>query len=474
LFKAPKTDSWTSSSPIEITEYDANQKPPRPPPKSAKPLASSSDLLVNTERTPTDTLFSSSATNVRSVPPRPARSFATFSPKSGISAARLYNSQQSTNDPNPTLVEIDNSSSSSSSSYSSSYGSTSSDITPPISPRVFNETTPPVSPRIFIPSNDAPPPKPPRDFPTHNEAPPPISPRVFPSNSDITPPASPRVFPFGLNLSSGSVPSSDHIESRSESSHSISSTSSTYSNSSSGSYEHGTLSRGNSISANKRKTKILYAPRVVKPYKTTSTQISDTNKENVNLMYSERETDTLKELFTLLVTNQPEIFKEFFKFQIINVDELCETLISMSFATSTPMQLIKYFIEDDFKTFRSDSNNILMENSIASKLIKIYLSKVGVNYLVDLLGDVLNQIVVNDRKVSYEINPTFLEPDELEKNKKTLQKRINSIFDCIFSKESVDKMPTGIRVIAGTIAECARQYASNTNYPLIGGFIMLR
>lgn len=399
---------------------------------------------------------------------------------------------------------------------------------PPVSPRVHplsiptsssaNEVVPPpVSPRIFQHSGSE------TSLPisltprTHNEGgvtPPPISPRVIPTSIDTTttttsprlfssnssentnnaPPPSPRGFAYGFNASSSNsnMDQYNNNETRSESSHSVSSTSSltssysTSSNSSNSGYEYGTLSRNNSIStsgasalnsSNKRRTKILYAPRVVKPFKTLSTStllIADTSKENVNLMYSERETDTLKELFTLLVTNQTDVIKEFFKFQLINVDELCETLISMSFATSTPMQLIKYFIEDDFKSNRNDINNILNENSLASKLIKIYLNRVGINYLMDLLGDIINQIVVNDRKVSYEINPTFLEPDELEKNKKTLQKRINSIFDCIISKESVDKMPTGIRVIGGTIAECARQYCSNSNYPFVGNFFILR
>jgi hypothetical protein len=69
---------------------------------------------------------------------------------------------------------------------------------------------------------------------------------------------------------------------------------------------------------------------------------------------------------------------------------------------------------------------------------------------------------------------SFLDPDELERNKKSLIKKLTAIIDRITSKEGIDRMPTGIRVIAGNIAEFAKKYLPNREKHLVANFIFGR
>ncbi len=175
--------------------------------------------------------------------------------------------------------------------------------------------------------------------------------------------------------------------------------------------------------------------------------------------------------------------KELFKFGVPE-EELCETLVTMSFITTTAMQILRHYIELDFAENSKDQTNILKDTSLAAKLIRTYLARAGPNYLVDRLGDVITQIVVNERKVSLEINPSFVDPDELEKNKKALCKKValvskemvhssypKQILDRLTSKEGIDRMPTGIRVIAGNIAEFGKRYFPGFESLLVANFI---
>ena len=99
------------------------------------------------------------------------------------------------------------------------------------------------------------------------------------------------------------------------------------------------------------------------------------------------------------------MLKELFILKLIDADELCETLLTMSFVTGTDMKLIRYFIEADFIRNKDEESNLLMEGSLATKLLKYYLVGIGNSYLIETLGKIIDQITIAERKASLEINP---------------------------------------------------------------------
>lgn len=115
----------------------------------------------------------------------------------------------------------------------------------------------------------------------------------------------------------------------------------------------------------------------------------------------------------------------------------------------------------------------MRENCIASKLIKSYLKKFGQDYLKETLGKFITNIVVNERKANYEINPGKVDQDEIDKNRDLLEKKVDYIIKHLTSKEVLEKMPAGIRIIAKFIAEFARS-TENDVHILVGSFIFLR
>eukprot|EP01114_Cavostelium_apophysatum_P002493 TRINITY_DN12224_c0_g1_i1.p1 TRINITY_DN12224_c0_g1~~TRINITY_DN12224_c0_g1_i1.p1 ORF type:complete len:1028 (-),score=318.37 TRINITY_DN12224_c0_g1_i1:107-3190(-) len=232
--------------------------------------------------------------------------------------------------------------------------------------------------------------------------------------------------------------------------------------------------RGTMITyALQRGTIISYGP-ILFP---TSTEKPD---ENVNLMYSDREAETLKEIFAFLVNKEPNVLREFFSLKLVPTDELCETLLTMSFVTSTVMKLFRFFMEDEFAANKDDAENLFRENAIATKLFKSYIHAVGKPYLEELLNVIIDQITLTERKTSLEINPSFTDPEELESNKVALIQKINEIVSQITTKLAIDKMPIGIRVIVSYLIELAGKFSENSarstqlTYMLVGEFIIVR
>lgn len=91
--------------------------------------------------------------------------------------------------------------------------------------------------------------------------------------------------------------------------------------------------------------------------------------------------------------------------KLVQPDDLVETFLTMSFVTNTPLKLIRYFIEDEFQTNKGEEPSILRESSIAAKLIRVCMMKLGKSYLQELWGDIITHMIQHERKVSYEINP---------------------------------------------------------------------
>lgn len=85
----------------------------------------------------------------------------------------------------------------------------------------------------------------------------------------------------------------------------------------------------------------------------------------------------------------------------------------------------------------------------------------------------ITQIVVNERKVNFEIDPSKLESEEIERNREALEKKLEIVLRHLTSKETLEKMPAGIRIIAKYIAEFAAK-TGNDVHVLIGSFIFLR
>lgn len=107
------------------------------------------------------------------------------------------------------------------------------------------------------------------------------------------------------------------------------------------------------------------------------------------------------------------------------------------------------------------------------ELLGTITEKFGRSYLEDILGKMITQIVVTERKVNYEIDPTKLDNEEVEKNRELLEKKLEVVLKHLTSKETLEKMPAGLRVISKYIAEFAAK-TNNDVHVLIGSFIFLR
>ena len=224
------------------------------------------------------------------------------------------------------------------------------------------------------------------------------------------------------------------------------------------------------------------APTMPAPVPSTSGNVSlELGKKENNLMYNERERRLLQDIQTLLITSEPQAIDYMFQ-QLAkeDVEAFIGATLNLTFARSTTLKLVRHFVEEEFKRHGSGeaeaANTLFRENSIASKILKAYLQRVGQSFLLDLLGSIETEVCIREQKVSYEIDPQFV-PDEQERerNQELLIAKIEKFLNVITSHSMVVKMPPGIRIIAAYFDEFANIYCHDMKADaLIGGFLMLR
>lgn len=68
------------------------------------------------------------------------------------------------------------------------------------------------------------------------------------------------------------------------------------------------------------------------------------------------------------------------------------------------------------------------------------------------------------------------ENDNVEENRDNLEKKVEAMLKLIMSKEALDKMPPGIRILAQYVAECTKTIFKDEKLvsTFIGSFIVLR
>eukprot|EP01119_Soliformovum_irregulare_P008761 TRINITY_DN21870_c0_g1_i1.p1 TRINITY_DN21870_c0_g1~~TRINITY_DN21870_c0_g1_i1.p1 ORF type:complete len:1212 (+),score=320.20 TRINITY_DN21870_c0_g1_i1:423-3638(+) len=186
--------------------------------------------------------------------------------------------------------------------------------------------------------------------------------------------------------------------------------------------------------------------------------------ENTKIMYSDRETESLKEIFAFLVKRHPKTLKVMFESRVVPSQEGIEGTVTMGLITGTIQRIVQHTLAQELAEEES-----LSEGRPSVKLCKEYLSRIGGNYLHLILHDFINLLTSADRKTSMEINPSFTDPVECDRNKALLIKRLTYLLDHITSKQAIDAMPVGIRVIVGCLHHHSKRPAED-----IGNLILNR
>eukprot|EP01117_Protostelium_nocturnum_P005113 TRINITY_DN1857_c0_g1_i1.p1 TRINITY_DN1857_c0_g1~~TRINITY_DN1857_c0_g1_i1.p1 ORF type:complete len:1256 (+),score=475.83 TRINITY_DN1857_c0_g1_i1:207-3974(+) len=237
----------------------------------------------------------------------------------------------------------------------------------------------------------------------------------------------------------------------------------------------------------KRLTTVVLSPTKTPKRERQNDPSASSNDDSglfVNLMYSERETETMKEIFVLLVRKQPNILKSVILDSSLPMEEMCMNLITMGLITGTIFKLVRYFIEDEYSFLGAGEGEKLLpfelfsEESVAATFLQNVFKRFGDQYLSTFFSDFIIQMVIHEKKQSLELNPAFTEPSELEMNRRSFQRKVTEFLRIIFDDEAVDKMPVPIRTIAGYIHECGNAWKAQgfnvDTASIVGKVIILR
>jgi hypothetical protein len=109
------------------------------------------------------------------------------------------------------------------------------------------------------------------------------------------------------------------------------------------------------------------------------------------------------------------------------------------------ISLFDFLLEDEFASNSSAGKEILRENGMVIQFLKSYLKIVGGDFLKVVLSGFVKSLCINERKTSFEIDPSRAPPDEIEANMRSFVDRMDQFIDYMVSKQVLDAMPPGIR-----------------------------
>eukprot|EP01088_Endostelium_zonatum_P017075 TRINITY_DN4868_c0_g1_i2.p1 TRINITY_DN4868_c0_g1~~TRINITY_DN4868_c0_g1_i2.p1 ORF type:complete len:948 (-),score=182.08 TRINITY_DN4868_c0_g1_i2:93-2936(-) len=152
------------------------------------------------------------------------------------------------------------------------------------------------------------------------------------------------------------------------------------------------------------------------------------------------------------------------KIDITEADTFAASIINVFSQTGNTIPLINKLIYKDFENNSGSQGSILRGNSVVSKIERAYVKKVGSEYLILLVGELLNNIL-NDENLDLEIDKRKIKPTDsqtvdqiAEARAEKLRNIAQSFIDRITSTEMVAAMPREIKAIADFIAHCERLF----------------
>eukprot|EP00164_Ancoracysta_twista_P011249 GFYU01017277.1.p1 GENE.GFYU01017277.1~~GFYU01017277.1.p1 ORF type:complete len:997 (+),score=255.84 GFYU01017277.1:467-3457(+) len=159
-------------------------------------------------------------------------------------------------------------------------------------------------------------------------------------------------------------------------------------------------------------------------------------------------------------------------------DSLARALMGVTEVTGRSVPLIRALIEEEFIRNHTKPSTILRLNSVTSRLMGLYIRRIGSKYLSEILSDVIHEVAL-DETVTFEIDTKRFTPEELSQPEilqmrtQCLRACTERILEAILSEQALKKMPREIRAIAAFVEEYAKAYDVEST-PLIGGFLVLR
>lgn len=119
--------------------------------------------------------------------------------------------------------------------------------------------------------------------------------------------------------------------------------------------------------------------------------------------------------------------------------------MNLSFSPKVTITLFDFLLEDEFASNSSAGKEILRENGMVIQFLKSYLKIVGGDFLKVVLSGLVKSLCVNEKKTSFEIDPSRAPPDEIEANMNAFVDKMQQFIDYMTSKQVLDAMPPGIR-----------------------------
>ncbi|KAJ6234667.1 ras gtpase-activating protein [Anaeramoeba flamelloides] len=198
--------------------------------------------------------------------------------------------------------------------------------------------------------------------------------------------------------------------------------------------------------------------------------VDEFDDENKDLEEELKSNENKIKFCELIIKNQASFTKSLISnIDITDADVLTKNLIIIFENNNMLMPIIEIAIRLEVDNTKVQST-LFRTNSVASKMMSHWAKSIGKDYLKNILGDVVQEIISNKNPI--EIDPFKIPEKQLVQNKSNLEHIVKKTLSSICG--SITNCPLVIREIASKLWAITSEKFPNAKYTALAGFMFLR
>lgn len=186
------------------------------------------------------------------------------------------------------------------------------------------------------------------------------------------------------------------------------------------------------------------------------------NKKDMSLIY--------KGVLDIMVINEPLLLATAGVCPKAEIDTFANALLDFNEDETIQLRMMTSLIRFDILN-TTEKNEIMRSNTVGTRLVSLYSSLKASDYLLNLYEPILNSLLQFGESFEIERIDKMSEEEKVY-NKERFLKYINWFVDTVCG--SIDKMPTGLRLIAKTIFDSTGEQMYDSRYTALSSYLFLR
>jgi len=175
----------------------------------------------------------------------------------------------------------------------------------------------------------------------------------------------------------------------------------------------------------------------------------------------QRENVAIQEILKILVNDNYKFVKVVLDIPMMSdSDAVARVLLFLHVRKGSGIEFLRFVISKELGKMK-DSSEVLLNTSMAARMLQSHSKLIGSNYLKGTLGETVRSLYADRDFVPFELDPASIRGDALEENIQIAYSVTQRFIDCIF--DSIHLAPLSMRILAKHIKlEVANRYPNES------------